>query len=94
MSFGTISVGISATKIISANEKRQSLILTNASTSGIVYLGPDDTVTSANAATVFTSYGSNLAEASGGTRMYMDDVYGITLSSHGTADVLFWERTR
>ena len=94
MGFGTVSVGTSATKIVSANAQRQSLILTNASTSGIVFLGPDATITSANAATVLTAYGSNLAEDSGGTRMFMGDVYGITLSSHGSTDILWWERTR
>ena len=92
MAYGKVNIGLSATKIVSNNPQRQSLILTNASTSGIVYLGPDASVTSANAATVLTQYGSSFAEDSGGTRMFMGDVYGITLSSHVTADILWWER--
>ena len=94
MGFGNIRVGNTATLIVKNNAQRQSLILTNASTSGIVYLGPDETVASGNAATVLTAYGSNLAEDSGGTRMFMGDVYGITTSANGTADVLWWERIR
>ena len=91
MGFGTVNVTTSATKIVGANAQRQSLILTNASTSGIVYLGPDATITSTNAAVILDGFG-NLSEDSGGTRMFMGDVYGITGSS--TADILYWERTR
>ena len=93
MGFGTVRVGTSATKILSANSQRQSLILTNGSTSGIVFLGPDATITSANAATVLDGFG-NLSEDSGGTRMFMGDVYGITTSAAAGVDVMFWERLR
>lgn len=93
MGFGIVNVGVSATKIVSSNPQRQSLILTNASLSGICYLGPDDTVTSAHAATFLDAYG-NLTEDSGGTRMFMGDVYGITTSLHGTCDILYWERIK
>ena len=93
MSFGRVRVTNAVTKILGDNSQRQSLILTNASTSGIVFLGPDNTVTSANAATVLDAYGS-LTEDSGGTRMFMGDVYGITTSAHAAVNIFVWERTR
>lgn len=91
--FGRIRVVLSATKIIGSNTKRQSLILTNSSSSGICFLGPNDTVTSCNAATMLDSYGS-LTEDSGGTRMFMGDVYGITTSANAAVNIFYWERTR
>ena len=91
MAFGIVNIGTTATKIISANTQRQSLILTNASLSGIVYLGPDSTLTSAHAGALLSGYGS-LTEDSGGARMFQGDIYGITVSAHGTADVCYWER--
>ena len=92
MGFGRIRVTNSATKIVSANEARQSLILTNASSSGIVFLGPDATITSAHSAALLDSYGS-LTEDSGGTRLFQGDIYGITTSSHAAVNVFYWERT-
>jgi hypothetical protein len=89
--FGRIRVTIAATKILSANPQRQSLILTNSSSSGICFLGPDNTVTSCNAATLLDSYGS-LAEDSGGTRMFLGDVYGITTSANAAVNIFYWER--
>ena len=91
MGFGRVRVTTSATKILGENSQRQSLILTNASTSGICFLGPNNTVTSANAATLLDSYGS-LTEDSGGTRMFMGDVYGITTSAHAAVNIFYWER--
>lgn len=93
MGFGRIRVTNAVTKILGDNSKRQSLILTNSSTSGIVYLGPDSTVTSAHAAALLNAYGS-LTEDSGGTRMFMGDVYGITTSAHAAVNVFYWERIR
>ena len=93
MGFGQIRVTNAVTKILSENTERQSLILTNSSVSGIVYLGPDSTVTSANAATVLDSFGS-LTEDSGGTRMFMGDIYGITTSAHAAVNIFYWERVR
>ena len=57
MGFGRVRVTTAVTKILSANPQRQSLILTNASTSGIVFLGSDNTVTSAHAATQLAAGG-------------------------------------
>ena len=93
MGFGRVRVTTAATKILDANSQRQSLILTNASTSGIVFLGSDNTVTSAHAATLLDSYGS-LSEDSGGTRMFLGDIYGITTSAHAAVNVFYWEVTR
>ena len=91
MGFGTVNVGTSATKILGENTRRQSLILTNASTSGIVYLGPDSTITSATA--IVLQADGNLTEDSSGGRMYKGDIWGMTTSANGTADVAYWERT-
>ena len=38
--------------------------------------------------------GGTLTEDSGGTRMYMGDVYGICATNNGTVDLRYWERTR
>lgn len=89
--WGSVRVGTSQTKILGDNSKRQSLILTNSSSSGIVFLGEDNTVSSMNAATVLDSYGS-LTEDSGGTRMFMGNVYGVTTSAHAAVRVFYWER--
>ena len=91
MGFNTVTVGTTPVKILGENTKRQSLILTNASTSGIVFLGPDATISSMAAATVLDAFGT-LTEDSGGTRMYMGDVYGVTTSSAASVRVMYWER--
>ena len=93
MGWAGVRVGTTQKLIVRNNSRRQSLILTNSSTSGIVYLGPDNTVSSANAATLLDAYGS-LTEDSGGTRMFMGDVYGVTTSANAIVIVFYWERIR
>ena len=93
MGFAKVRVTNVATKIIGSNSQRQSLIVTNGSSSGVVFLGPDNTVSSANASTLLDSFGS-LTEDSGGTRMFMGDIYGITTSANAAANIFVWERTR
>jgi len=89
MAFNTVTVADTATLIIAANPYRQSLILVNSS-SGAVYLGADNTVTIANGIPLLQD--GSLTEDSGGTRMFMGDIYGIVAS--GTSDVRYWERIR
>ena len=89
MAYNTVTVTTAATKIVDANSQRQSLIISNAG-SVTVYIGPDDSVTTANGMPI-VGYG-NLSEDSGGTRMQMGPVYGIV--GAGTVDVRYWERTR
>lgn len=92
MGYGTVRVTTAATKIVSGNTNRQSLILTNTSSSGICYLGPDSSITSANAAAYLRPYGVFM-EDSGSTRVFQGDVYGRTLSAHAAVKMCYWERT-
>ena len=89
MAYNTVTVTNTATKIVDANSQRQSLIIANAGSVSI-FIGPDASVTAANGTPIVA--GGNLSEDSGGTRMQMGPVYGITAS--GTADTRYWERTR
>jgi hypothetical protein len=88
MSYNTVTVTGTATKIVNANTQRQSLIIANAG-SVTVYIGPDASVTTANGTPIVA--GGNLTEDSCGTRVYLGTVYGIV--STGTCDVRYWERT-
>ncbi len=88
MSFDSVTVTTTATKIIDANVNRISLILTNISP-GTVYIGQDSTVTVSNG--VPLSEGDKLTEDNGGTRMYLGQFYAIVAA--GTSDIRFWERT-
>ena len=89
MSFNTVTVTSTATKIVDANTQRQSLIISNAG-SVTIYIGPDNTVTTSNGTPLVS--GGNLTEDSGGTRMQLGTVYGIVAT--GTCDCRYWERTR
>ena len=83
----TVSTGTSIL-VVAYNDKRKSLIITNEGSSKI-YLGSDSSVTSATGISV-ESDGKH-TEDSGGTRMYLGDVYAI--SEDATNDVRYWERT-
>jgi len=87
---GSVTVSDVATLMIGANPRRQSLILTNASASGTVWFGADDTVTTLNGIALLPE--GNLTEDSGGTRMYMGDIYGICSLSAVAVKVNSWER--
>lgn len=91
MGFGKVRVTNTPTKIVGENYRRHSIILTNGSSSGIVYIGPDDTIASGNAATLLDAFGS-LTEDSGGEKMWMGDYYGITTSGAAAVNVFYWER--
>ena len=93
MGFNKIRVNATATKILGDNANRQSLIITNGSTSGICFLGPDDTISSSNAGTILDAFGT-LSEDGGGYPVYAGDVYGIATSSSLVCDVFVWERIK
>ena len=87
MAYNNISVGATATLIVAANSKRQSLIITNDGTVTL-YVGPDSSVTATNGIQIEED--GNFTEDSGGSRVYQGDWYGIV--SAGTGDCRFWER--
>lgn len=89
MAYNTVTVTVAATLIVAANPQRQSLILVNTG-SETLYVGPDSSVTAANGVAIIQN--GTLTEDSGGTRMFMGDVYGITNAN--TTDVRYWERQR
>ena len=89
MSYNTVTVTTSATLIVANNTQRQSILVTNTGT-GTVYLGPDSSVTTSNGMPLVTN--GTYAEDSGGTRMFLGDIYGIVAS--GTSDVRYWEEVR
>ena len=84
----SVTVTTTATEIVAPNSERQSLIIRNTS-SGTVFLGKDDTVTTSNGTPL--SRNEVLTETNDGTRLYMGSYYGIV--STGTSDVRVWERT-
>lgn len=89
MSYGTKTVAGTATLIVSNNTMRQSIIIVNTSRD-TVYLGPDSSVTKDNG--IALQQDGSLCEDSGGTRMFMGDIYGVTTG--GNADIRYWERLR
>lgn len=90
MSYSAVSVTTSPTLILSANSNRLSLIIVNSDASATLYIGDDSSVSISNGIPI--SAGSNLTEDSGGTKIWMGPVYGV--SSTGTISVRVWERTR
>lgn len=88
MSYGSISVTTTAILILAKNSKRQSIIIVNTDTTNKLYIGPDSSVTTSNGIEIENT-GGNLTEDSGGTRVYLGDIYGV---STGTISVRYWER--
>jgi hypothetical protein len=82
-----VTVSGTATKIVSANPKRISIVIQNTGVQ-TVYLGADNTVTSAS--DPFILQNGSFQEDNSGGRMWKGDIYGITSTS--TADVVYWER--
>lgn len=88
MSYNSISVTTAATLIVSANPRRQSIIITNTDTTNKLYIGPDLNITTSNCPEIGTS--GNLTEDNGGSKVYCGAIYGI---STGTIDTRYWERS-
>jgi hypothetical protein len=89
VAFNTVTITTSATKIVSANPNRQSLLLSNTS-AGTVYLGADNTVTKDNGIPLLQNV--LFVENDCGSRMYLGDVWGIVTAE--TSNLRYWERTR
>jgi len=88
MGYNTVTVASTATLIIAANTQRQQLILQNTSDSGTVWIGPDDSITSANAVALYENQTKTNTKEIG---YYLGDVYGITHAGKPNADVRYWE---
>ena len=88
MAFAAVSVDNSATLILAQNAQRQSVVLTNESTTVTVFLASTNSITASNAPSLRP--GGTFTEDNSGGRMYKGDIYGRT--SSGTADVRVWER--
>ena len=84
-----VNVGTQVIKIVSANTKRQELILCNSSLTPDIYLGPDSTVTSATGLPLFAGQSRECVKS---FPNYKGDIYGISAS--GTADVRVWENSQ
>jgi len=85
MSFNTVSVGTSATLIIAADNSRRFLNIVNSS-STVMYIGPDSSITTSTALTILGWQSFNIRKDFGD---YKGDVYGIVAS--GTNDVRYWQ---
>lgn len=88
-SYGTISVGTSATQIVAANASRTSVLVVNNDPTKTLYVGKDSSVTTANGIPV--AAGQAFSEDSAGQRVYTGAVYGIV--GTGSLDARFWEGT-
>lgn len=86
--FGTITVTTSATLIRAQDLGRVELRITNSEDATIVYLGQDNTVTTANGTPLYDNQQFAQTKDWGS---HKGDVFGIVAS--GTADVRFWEVT-
>ena len=87
MAYGTISVSATATQIVDAETNRKALMLCNTEASGIVYVGPDSSVTTANGMPLYEFQHKEFTKNTPG--YWSGPVYGIVASS--TADVRYWE---
>ena len=88
MAYNTVTVAGTAILLVAANPNRKSVVISNTSTSTAIYIGPDTSITTANAIQIPAS--SSFTEDSSGTMMYLGNIYGI---SGGSIDVRYWERT-
>ena len=87
MAYNTVTVTTTATKIVADNANRKALMLTNSEEGLIVYIGPDSSITTANAIPLYETQTKDFTKNTPG--YYSGDVYGIV--SAGTADVRYWE---
>lgn len=91
MAYGSIVVTDVATKILSANPRRQSSLFANSSTENIVWIGPDSSVTIATGFPVGPL--NQLLEDKSHVGFHMGDVYGVCAAGK-TADIRYWERIK
>lgn len=86
MAFGSKTILTTATLIVPANCRRKSLSIANTSSSTIVYIGPDNTVTTNNGLPLYENQTRDTDKIAEG---WIGDIYGIV--SSGTVDLRYWE---
>ena len=89
MSYGTVTVTNVATLIVDSNTKRRNLTIANAALMETVFIGPNSSITVANAIPL---YGGSTRDQDRIAEGYLGPVYGIVAA--GTADVRYWEVTQ
>lgn len=89
MGYGLVKVSTTAKKIIGENTKRKVLWVVNASSGSTVYIGPDDSITTANAGVLLFPYQTIEIKKDFGD--YKGDVYGIIGTTDDTCKVFYWE---
>ena len=77
MSYGAVTVLTTATLIVPANTARRNLTVTNASASGIIYIGPDTSVATSNGIPLYEFQTRDQDKVPEG---YCGPVYGIVSS--------------
>ena len=83
--YNQVSVGTSATLIIAANNNRKGIVLVNYG-NAVLYIGPDDQITTANAIPLLPRA---FLESTGLAAGWRGSIYGLAES--GTIDVRYWE---
>ena len=89
MSFGNVPILNTATLIVGANTKRQVLTLVNIDPVQPIFIGPDNTVTTANGIPLFEFQTKDQTKTFGS---WLGPIYGIVASN--TANARFWEVER
>ena len=87
-----VTVSTSSVLVVGLNTLRKSLIISNIGTSGLIYLGPTNAVTSgtADAGIVISSQGSFSESVPG---IFTGTIWGICDSPQATQNLSIWERT-
>lgn len=86
MPYNSVTVTTTPTLIVSPETRRRSLHLVNMDEGKIVYIGPDDNITTSNAIPLYETQTRDQSRIPEG---YQGPIYGIV--SSGTADVRYWE---
>lgn len=90
MAYNAVTVTTTATLIVAANAARKDLNIVNFSNSTIVYIGPDELITTANTVPLYQNQGWGFKKEI--SEHWKGPVYGIVAS--GTASVRYWEVTQ
>jgi hypothetical protein len=85
-SYGSVTVTTAATLIVPANPNRKSVTVVNSSDATLMYIGPDSSITTANAQPLYENQTRDQEHIS---ETWQGDIYGIVGS--GTADARYWE---
>lgn len=88
MAYINVPVTNTPTLIVGANTARQSIIITNNS-STVCYIGSDNNVTTSTG--IQLNQNDVISDSDTGTKGYMGAFYGI-IASGTSADIRYWER--